>query len=80
MQAELQAGSFVYRPPWAAGGGGGSLTGHSGGRTYAAFLTPSSLEHRPPSATPTLVSRQRRVHFEPAERHTRALLWAGQLA
>jgi hypothetical protein len=63
MQADLQAGKFVYKAPWGpqqeqggsngGGGGGGSRTAHSLG----AFLTPGMLEgERRSNATPTVVS------------------------
>ncbi|PRW45719.1 hypothetical protein C2E21_5938 [Chlorella sorokiniana] len=54
MQADLQAGKFVYRPPWASEGSG-NKTGHSGVSSLgAAFLTPGVLDERRSSATPSL--------------------------
>jgi len=58
MQAEVQAGKFVYRPPWVQQQDGANKTGHSGVSSLgAAFLTPGVPdERRNHSATPTLVS------------------------
>lgn len=56
MQADLQAGKFVYRPPWASESSG-NKTGHSCISSLgAAFLTPGVLDERRSSATPSLVS------------------------
>ena len=69
MQVDLQAGRFVYSPPWAAaaqqqqaqaaamaGEGGAPRPGHSAATTYAAFLTPGGVDERRALATPTVVS------------------------
>jgi hypothetical protein len=53
-QSDLQAGRFVYRPPWAQDGGG--RTGHSAASSLAAFLTPGVLDERRSAATLTAVS------------------------
>lgn len=67
MQADVLAGRFQYKAPWALDSAGGSgdganananKTGHSlASSLSAAFLTPGGLEERRSTATPTVVSR-----------------------